>query len=90
MSMRVEGGGSTYLPPEGETLDRRLTALDQAGEHLWCVTAAWRVPEPGTRSGDPMLLDTENMLAFGGTGCFKCEQTYSEQLAARPCTGSVT
>lgn len=87
--MTIKGLDSTYNPPDEGTLLARLTATDRAGEHLWCITAIWRVPDPRTNGCESMLLDVENMLGFGGTGCYKCERAYSEQLAAQPCTGSI-
>jgi hypothetical protein len=85
----IRGLDSTYNPPDGGTLLARLAVADGPAEHLWCVTAVWRIPDPRTRDDTSMLLDVENMIGFGGTGCFKCEQAYSEQLAAQPCTGSI-
>lgn len=55
-----------------------------AGEHLWVVTSMFRVrPEPNAR----YIMDTENLLTIEGPGCFWCEQTWSPELARRPCRG---
>ncbi len=82
--------GARYVPPTQEILGRRMAAADRPGEHLWIMTAAWRVRDPeSVRDGELSLLDTENIVAFAGTGCFKCERPYSRQMAKRPCPGSV-
>jgi hypothetical protein len=85
----VTGTGHIYHPPDSRVQLARLNAADKPGQHLWCVTAVWRVPDPRAyNSADgTTLLDMENMLAFGGLGCYKCEEPYNDELAAEPCTG---
>jgi hypothetical protein len=80
-------GNFYYRPPPREVLGRRLAAADRTGEHLWIVSAAWLVTDPAA-SGQK-LLDSENVVQFGGPGCWKCEEAYSPALAGRPCTGSL-
>jgi hypothetical protein len=78
-----------YRPPDQKVLDRRMKAADKPGDHLWIVTAAWLVPDPrAARDGTP-LLDTENIIAFAGVRCFKCERQFSNRVARLPCRGSV-
>jgi hypothetical protein len=57
-----------------------------AGEHLWVVVSAHRVVPV---DGGTYELDLENLLSVDGPGCFKCEEPYTEAVAARPCTGSL-
>jgi hypothetical protein len=76
-----------YRPPPRAALDRRLTAADRPGEHLWVVSAAWLIADPAVPG--PKLLDSENVVRFDGSRCWKCEETYNPELAARPCTGSL-
>jgi hypothetical protein len=88
-----------YRAPQTSRMDAAMDAADAAGEHLWVMTAAWRVSDPAkafaasvTREFDAdnaLLLDQENILALAGPGCYKCEREYSPQLAAIPCIGSV-
>ena len=82
--------GTKYLPPDLGTLDQRMAAADRPGEHLWVMTAAWRVTDPRAARDGPVLLDIENILAFAGPGCFKCEEPFSNRLARSPCRGNVT
>lgn len=68
----------------------RIPPFDpRSGDHLWITTACWRVDpdrwlNPG---GDPVHLDTENMLYVGGLGCYYCEREYTPQLRMRRCKG---
>jgi len=55
------------------------------GQHLWTVVGCWRV----TPNDDGYNLDSENLLTIEGPGCYKCEQTYTKELAAKPCEGSM-
>jgi hypothetical protein len=80
-----------YLPPEREILDKRLTAADRPGEHLWIMTAAWLLADPASAS-DPSkikLMDRENLVTLAGPGCWKCEEEYSPRLAKRRCRGKL-
>jgi hypothetical protein len=56
------------------------------GLHLWTVLAMWQVT-PAMSGG--YNLDVENLVTIEGPGCYKCEQRWSAELAARPCTGSL-
>lgn len=74
----------TYQPPSLSIQHRRLATADRPGAHLWIVSAAWQVADPGATTGG-MYLDFENVLLFNGAACYKCEKPYSEAVAARPC-----
>jgi len=80
-----------YVPPGRQQLDRRITALDKPGEHLWTMLAAWHIADPAAAAdpGRPKFMDQENLLVFNGPGCFKCEKPYSAQMAKRRCLGRV-
>src|SRR5438045_1166103 len=56
----------------------------QPGRHLWMVLGMWQIKDP---ESDQFQLDIENLLTIEGPGCYICEQPYSRELAARPCTG---
>jgi hypothetical protein len=81
-------------------MDAAMADADAPGEHLWIMTAAWRLTDPAKAYAATMtpefdednsyLLDGENIISLAGPGCFKCEQIYSPTLAAQPCTGSAT
>lgn len=58
------------------------------GKHLWIIAGCWRV-DPESIAGRDCHLDIENLLSLDGPGCFKCEQHYSPELAAKPCSGSM-
>jgi hypothetical protein len=56
------------------------------GLHLWIVVSSYRVvPVEAGR----YELDHENLLSVDGPGCFKCERSWSPEVAAAPCDGSV-
>lgn len=81
-----------YLPPTRRQLDARVRELDRPGEHIWIMTAAWSIADPAS-AADPSrlkLMDRENLVAFGGPGCLKCEREYSAKMAKRRCLGSVS
>jgi len=63
----------------------------RSGDHLWTMGGCWRVdPEKVVGGSDvdgPPLLDTENLLALVGPGCFYCETEYTPLLATRRCKG---
>jgi hypothetical protein len=80
-----------YLPPERETLDKRLEAADRPGQHLWIMTAAWLIADPAS-AYDPSkikLMDRENLVTLAGPGCWKCEKEYSAAMAKRKCLGTL-
>jgi hypothetical protein len=82
--------GRVYAMPSKDVLDKRLLIANRPGEHLWALTAAWRVTDPASVS-DPSvlkLLDSENMIIFGGPGCLKCDESYSPTLSRR-CDGDL-
>ena len=86
----VTGLGHPYAPPSMDTLNRRLTAADRPGEHLWILTVAFRVTDPAAaHRGQETLMDAESIIMFAGPGCYKCEREYSASMAKRPCRGSL-
>ena len=83
--------GTRYQPPSRRSLDARLHAMDKPGQHIWVMTAAWRILDPAS-AYDPehmKILDLENLVGFAGPGCYKCEKEYSAKMAKRPCLGSI-
>ncbi len=87
------GQGVHYQATGAEVLAKRLESLDKPGEHLWVMTACWAIADPqalSTGARAERYLDQENMVAFSGPGCLKCEEQWSRKLAARTCRGSVT
>jgi hypothetical protein len=91
MPGEVGGAGTRYAPIDPLTMAKRLDAADRPGRHLWVMTAAWIIGNPGS-ARDPdviKLMDRENLVVFQGPGCFKCEQPYSARLAQKPCRGSI-
>jgi len=57
------------------------------------MVASWYVADAqgaATGSIGQQILDTENLISFGGPVCLKCEEAWSRKLAARPCNGSAT
>ena len=80
-----------YQAPTFEQMEKRLIAADKPGQHLWIMTAAWLINDPAS-AFDPdiiKLMDRENITAFAGPGCYKCEQPYSKRLAKKTCRGSI-
>lgn len=87
-----------YRAPDSGRMDAALSAADTPGEHLWIMTAAWRISDPAKAyaatmtqefdADNPYLLDGENIMGLAGPGCYKCELLYSPATADRPCTGS--
>lgn len=57
------------------------------GRHQWTVTGMWLVTDP---TEEQLNLDLENLVTLVGPGCFVCEETYSAELAAKPCPGEPT
>jgi hypothetical protein len=58
-----------------------------AGEHVWTVSAVYRVSADHLAAGvGQSILDRENLAAIAA-GCFTCEAPYSAELAAQPCPG---
>jgi len=88
----VTGAGIRYQPASKDRLERRLIAADKPGEHLWIMTAAWLMTDPGAHRdpSTPTLMDAENLVMFAGPGCFKCERAYSAKMAKRRCLGKLT
>lgn len=61
------------------------------GEHVWIVAATWVMPGETLLAAHrgretTMMWDQENLGMFA-TGCFICEQPFSERLYHRKCPG---
>lgn len=70
------------------TLDRVPEFDPRSGEHLWIMTACWKInPAKWTEGSEEVHLDTENMVALAGPGCFYCEKVYEPILKHRRCKG---
>jgi hypothetical protein len=69
---------------DGSAIDRVIAEATRRREHVWIMTAAWRVdPAKGGRA----VMDHENLISLGGPGCLVCENTYTPELAAKRCEG---
>lgn len=94
-------GPGNVTPVGPDRLARANAALDDAeaaairhGEHLWIVSAAYRLsPDAAQKlaagSEDPTLLDGENLLSLA-PGCYICEEPLTRRLAERRCRGPVS
>lgn len=61
------------------------------GEHVWITVVAYRLSAEQARAAhrqadNPIHLDMEN-IASVSTGCFICEQPYTERESYRKCKG---
>lgn len=83
----VTGSGITY---DSARARANLLAPEQPGEHVWIVTAVYRVSPQQVEAleAHEEHLDAEN-LAMVATGCFVCEQPYSKRLSSRRCPGEL-
>jgi hypothetical protein len=79
------GGIEFKFTPSMERF-QRLLSQPRPGEHVWTTMVCYRVTVESLRGGETMHLDPEN-IATAQTGCFICEQPYSERLSFRKCTG---
>jgi hypothetical protein len=89
----VREGGHQYRPVSQEVLQRRMELHDKPGQHLWMMTAAWAVSDPqgaATGAAGEQVMDSENLLSFGGPVCFKCEELWTRKRQAQRCPGSIT
>lgn len=66
-----------------------------AGEHLWIITTAHRLPHEvarnmaeGREPGD-VMMDRESILLPPQVGCYKCEAPFTRRLYHRRCTGTM-
>ena len=61
------------------------------GEHLWVIVCTHLVTEPSRAQDQDACfnLDLENLADAAGPLCFKCEQSWSAELEAALCPGSV-
>lgn len=64
--------------------------LPKNGDHVWTTVVAFVTSAENMRkahgSGELVHLDMEN-IAMVTSGCFICEEPYSERLSYRKCTG---
>jgi hypothetical protein len=85
--LMIVGGTGVSVPVDPRD---RIAEFERPGEHLWTAVAIYRIdPAAWVAFGARTHLDTENLLTIAGPGCFKCEQPYSPELAARRCPGDV-
>jgi hypothetical protein len=81
----LETGPKVFVPG---TFDKIPAYNRRTHEHLWIMTGCWRInPETLLVDAEPWHLDTENMVALAGPGCFYCEREYTPEVAARRCGG---
>lgn len=59
----------------------------EPGEHLWTMIMMHKVSDPAVLFAGEWHADLESLVLTSGPGCFICEQTYSETVAAKPCPG---
>jgi hypothetical protein len=59
------------------------------GEHLWVMMTAHRVVNPERLGKEKYYFDMENIITVEGPGCYKCEESYSPEIASKKCTGDV-
>ena len=57
------------------------------GKHLWALAVLYRIANPGSKERQHM--DMENLMVVHGPGCYKCDQTYSAEVDAKPCKGKI-
>lgn len=55
-------------------------------EHVWAMFLMYRV-DVNTVFDGQHHLDTENLITMTGPGCYRCEQVYTLEIAAKPCPG---
>jgi hypothetical protein len=82
-SREVTNSGIFY---EGTGMQKGLTDPGK-GKHLWTIHSVFHVANPG--STETQHMDSENLLAVIGPGCFKCEKQYTPEIDAKPCRGSM-
>jgi len=89
-------GSDPTAPKQHIDGDRaRQFPAEKAGEHLWIVTAAYRVSDQLAAameegSDNQLHMDRESLLTIQGPGCMWCEQPWTRAIAARPCVGDVS
>lgn len=81
------------MPTQYQAARARPELLEQRreGEHVWVTVAAWVVSGEtllaAHRGKDTLMSwDAENLATFN-TGCYVCEEEWSERLYHRKCTG---
>lgn len=82
---QIRSTGIVYEASRINRLDRTLAETPR-NEHLWIMTAAWRVdPEKLQDPEYTYYFDAESLLTTEGPGCYKCEKPYDRELAGQPC-----
>lgn len=75
-------GQTQYVDPSDYN---RTPEFDpRTGDHLWIILSTYRWGGPTV---ERPTLDTENLLAVVGPGCYFCEQRWTEHLSKRRCKG---
>jgi hypothetical protein len=78
---------------EQEAIEKYHADLDKYdpgnGKHMWTIMVMHQVTDPETflNSEGVAHLDFETLMTIEGPGCFKCEQSYTPELAKRWCNG---
>ncbi len=91
MEIRTSGTGVQVEVPASKmpgTGHDNMPPFD--GNHLWIVTAGWRVNPATFTAGKSVDLDTENLLMVSSPGCFWCEEEWSFVLASKRCKGDAS
>lgn len=70
----------------------RLPEWDpRTGDHFWSVITTYRVnPRQWADPNALPVLDHESLINITPVFCLHCEQTYTERLGNRRCTGEPT
>jgi hypothetical protein len=71
-----------------ETGFNRVPDYDPVGsEHVWTISAVFRLLDPPAAAEIGVLLDSENLVAMTPVFCIHCEQPWTVLLADAPCDG---
>ena len=54
---------------------------EYAGEHMWVMVSLYQV----TPNNERYDMDMENLMTIEGPGCYYCERSWTEEVAASPC-----
>lgn len=64
-----------------------LLEQPREGEHVWIAMAIFRVLDvDGLRKGEKKILDGDTLASIY-TGCYVCEEPFSERISYRRCKG---
>lgn len=67
---------------------RELVARAPTGRHQWTVFITYGLTDAeaaALEAGGEQRLDEERRVSIDGPGCVNCEETYTAELAAKPC-----